>query len=96
MRNRIAICKYDESGKTDIVYAISNETETWAFSIQNDEGKIERPNEIRFKQVLDEIFIVEDIDVSVQKQIPQKFCTNCGFRLSTESKYCSNCGVSVL
>lgn len=97
LQNRLAVYKYDEAGNIFILYVISNQTETWGFTIKKDIGKIERLNAIRFIELCETILADEGADLITHTQMSRKFCIKCGSSLiNAESKFCSNCGKPVL
>lgn len=96
LRNRLAVYKHDEAGNIFILYVISNQTETWGFTIEKDVAKIERLNAIRLKELCETVLADDGANLMMQTQMPKKFCINCGSPLNPESRFCSNCGKSVL
>jgi hypothetical protein len=69
LQNRLAIYKHDEAGNIFILYVISNQTETWGFTIKKGVGKIERLNTVRFKELCGTILADEDANLITQTQI---------------------------
>jgi len=96
LQNRLAVYKHDEAGNIFILYVISNQTETWGFTIKKDIGKIERLNAIRFNELCETVLADEGANLIIQTQMSRKFCINCGSPLNAESRFCSNCGKPVL
>jgi hypothetical protein len=49
---KLSMLRCYPDGRADIIFIISNEQESWAFSMMNDEGRIERLNEKRRMELL--------------------------------------------
>ena len=48
----LSIFRYLNTGEADLIHIISNLSETWCFSIINNKGIFEKPNEQRLKELL--------------------------------------------
>jgi len=79
-KNKLAMLRNRFDGKTDIIFVISNETESWAFSMCDGTGCIERLNEDRQKELL------------AEQEKTLGFCSNCGDPLPKDSIFCPMCG----
>jgi hypothetical protein len=96
VKNSLAVYRHDELGNISLLYVISNQTETWGFTIKKDIGKIERLNTIRFNELSKTVLVDKGANLITQAQMSRKFCKNCGSPLNAESRFCSDCGRPVL
>lgn len=90
-KNRLAILRYADE-EISIYYVITNQTGTWGFTVTIDSGKVERLDELKFKEMCDYILS----DKRNMEKLPAKFCSNCGSPLKVESRFCGNCGKPLL
>lgn len=51
-QNKLAMLRYHSDGRTEIILMISDQRETWAFLLQDGEGRIEKMNDARYKELL--------------------------------------------
>jgi len=78
--NRFAWFCRDTEGKGNLIYIISENDISWAFVVNNQEGRIERINKESFENLLSQVF-------------PRSaFCTNCGTPLPSGAHFCEECG----
>ncbi|MGB4657715.1 MAG: zinc ribbon domain-containing protein [Mobilitalea sp.] len=79
-KNKLAMLRYRFDGKTDIILVISNDAESWAFSMCDGNGCIERLDEER------------QIELLAEQEKTLGFCSNCGDPLPKGSIFCPMCG----
>ena len=82
-QNRLAILRYDENGQADIIYIITNNSETYGFSVQNGAGRIERLDENSINALL------------LKPKDKVSYCINCGTKLPPEARFCPSCGTRI-
>jgi hypothetical protein len=51
-QNKLAMLRYHSDGQTEIILMVSDQRETWAFLLNDGEGRIERVNDLRQKKIL--------------------------------------------